>query len=214
MNLESETIAPALSLSQPARRRRGMSWMLHGIASVARYGYRATCLQFVGFLGAISRPGMPPIGRLQAWALRRIGVRCRSNDIWIGRDIMIDFPNALVLGRRVVIGAHSSLTARGSLEIGDDFLSAPGLMINTGSHDLGTLAPTYAPVVIGPGVWCGMRVTIGTGVTIGAGAVIGAGSVVVGDIPAHHVAVGVPCKARRDIANLTSSPDRWSNFRR
>lgn len=207
------TDSPAILAIETDRARRGSPrWIWRGLVSLVRYSHTAACLKFVSVLGAISRPGMFPIGHLQAWALRRIGVRCASNQIWFGRDLMIDFPQNLSLGRRVVVGAHASLTARGELTIGDDFLSAPGLMINTGSHDPATLAPNYAPVRIGPGVWCGLRVTICTGVTIGAGAVVGAGSVVVGDLPARHIALGVPCKPRREVPRPPPGAKTWSNF--
>ena len=56
-----------------------------------------------------------------------------------------------------------------------------------------------APITIGDNVWIGGDVTILPGVTIGEGAVIGAGSVVTKDIPAHTLAYGNPCRARRPI---------------
>ena len=58
-----------------------------------------------------------------------------------------------------------------------------------------------APVTIGNNVWIGMGVQICPGVTIGDNAVIGAGSVVTEDIPAGMLAIGVPCKAVKQVAN-------------
>lgn len=58
-----------------------------------------------------------------------------------------------------------------------------------------------APVTIGNNVWIGMGVQICPGVTIGDNAVIAAGSVVTEDIPAGMLAIGVPCKAVKQVAN-------------
>ena len=57
------------------------------------------------------------------------------------------------------------------------------------------------PVTIGNNVWIGMGVQICPGVTIGDNAVIGAGSVVTEDVPAGMLAIGVPCKAVKQVAN-------------
>jgi galactoside O-acetyltransferase len=55
------------------------------------------------------------------------------------------------------------------------------------------------PVRIGRNVWIGSSVQILPGVTIGDNSVIGAGSVVTNDIPANVVALGIPCRAVREI---------------
>jgi maltose O-acetyltransferase len=54
-------------------------------------------------------------------------------------------------------------------------------------------------VKIGNNVWIGAGVHINPGVTIGDNTIIGSGSVVTKSIPAHVVAVGVPCKVIRAI---------------
>ncbi|WP_368044695.1 CatB-related O-acetyltransferase [Sabulicella glaciei] len=54
-----------------------------------------------------------------------------------------------------------------------------------------------SPVSIGHDVWIGARVILRSGVSIGDGAVIGAGSVVTRDVPAFHVAAGVPARLLR-----------------
>lgn len=59
----------------------------------------------------------------------------------------------------------------------------------------------YAPIVIKDGAHIGIGSIIMPGVTIGAGAVIGAGSVVTRDIPDYCVAVGVPAKVIRNLAD-------------
>ncbi len=195
-------------------RRTGFAWVSGNLRRLAVQISVCLLSRFVSLLGAVSTPGMRPVGILQAWALRRMGVQVASNEIWIGPKVYFDYPRNVAFGRRVVIGADSRITARDPVVFGDDFLSAPGLYVNTGSHDLATLTPESRPITIGPGVWCGLRVTICSGVTIGAGAVIGAASLVISDVPPRCVALGVPCKPRRDIAELRAGAGRpWSNFR-
>lgn len=214
MSLEQVTdIPPKLTelAAQPARRSHVVRrW--RNVQSILRQSYHFVLLKFIHLVATVSMPGQRPACRLQAWALRRMGVRCPSNDVFIGPGTAIDNPRRLVLGHRIVLGADSRLTGfKADIVIGDDFLSAPGLYLNTGTHDLETLEPRYAPIHIGPGVWCGTRVTVCAGVTIGSGAVIGAGSVVVRDIPAGQIAVGIPCKPLRPARHSESAP-RWSNF--
>ena len=203
---------PPFATVPAGERRTGLAWIRANVGRLFRMLYVNALTAFVGFLGSISTPGMKPIGRLQAWALRRMGVDCPSSLVWIGPRFALDYPAGLSLGRRVVIGADSRLTARARIAIGDDFLSAPGLAINTGTHDVETLAPQVAPVTIGPGVWCGQRVTICAGVTIGPGAVVGAGAVVIRSLPPRHVCVGVPCRPLKPLPSPSRLAPPWSNF--
>lgn len=211
--MSTTTNPPFLPLPASERRTAGIAWLCWNLRRLSRMIYVNALAGFVGLLGAVSTPGMRPVGLLQAWALRRMGVDCPSDLIWIGPRFAVDYPQGVSLGRRVVIGADSRLTARARITIGDDFLSAPGLAINTGTHDPVTLEPLARPVTIGAGVWCGQRVTLCAGVAIGAGAIVGAGSVVVRDLPEHCIAVGVPCRPLRPIPQRRAGPPLWSNFR-
>jgi acetyltransferase-like isoleucine patch superfamily enzyme len=171
---------------------------------------------FISLVGELGPPGMQPFGRLQAWALRRMGVTCLSDNIYIGPGTRFDNPEYVVLGDRVQIGPGSRITGWETVTFGDDFLSGPELMINTGSHDLVTMICEYKPVTIGARVWCGMRVTICSGAVIGDDAVVGAGALVTGSLPARHLSLGVPCRPVREIARPgPDDPARlWSSFGR
>jgi acetyltransferase-like isoleucine patch superfamily enzyme len=58
-----------------------------------------------------------------------------------------------------------------------------------------------APVVVGNNVFIGIGTIVMPGVSIGDNSVIGAGSVVTRSIPANTVAVGVPAKPVKTIAD-------------
>jgi len=206
--------APVKQLDIWADRPRltGAAWALANTRRLLGLLWVYIFTRFISLIGSLSTPGMRPACRLQAWALRRLDVTCPSNDVWVGQHVYFDYPERLVLGHRVTIGSESRITARSAIVIGDDFLSAPGLLLNTGTHDAITLVPQSIPITIGAGVWCGTRVTICAGATVGDGAVIGAGSVVLKDIPAQHLAFGVPCKPHRALPEQAPAT-RWSNFR-
>lgn len=64
------------------------------------------------------------------------------------------------------------------------------------------------PITVGDDVWFGAGVQVLPGVTVGSDCVIGAGSVVTGDIPAHSLAAGNPCRVLRPITEA----DRETHF--
>jgi maltose O-acetyltransferase len=105
----------------------------------------------------------------------------------------------IYLGERCCLGSFTRIWDYHQITIGDDFLSAGCLTINSGGHDPVTLKAFSEPIHIGCRVWCGVNVTILSGVTIGNDVVIGAGSVVTRDIPDRCVVVGIPARPIRQI---------------
>ena len=88
---------------------------------------------------------------------------------------------------------------------GDHVFIGPNCNFSTAGHPFDVAQRNagleYAkPITVGSNVWIGMGVQILPGVTIGDNAVIGAGSGVTKDIPAGMLAVGVPCRPIRQIA--------------
>ena len=81
----------------------------------------------------------------------------------------------------------------------------PNVTVATAGHpilpELREKAYQYnAPVRIGRNCWIGAGTIILPGVSIGDNTVIGAGSVVTKDIPQNVVAVGNPCRVKREIS--------------
>jgi acetyltransferase-like isoleucine patch superfamily enzyme len=91
-------------------------------------------------------------------------------------------------------------------------MSAPGLVINAGGHDVLTMKATSAPVRIGNRVWCGVNVTILAGVTIGDDVVVAAGAVVTRDVPSGSVVGGVPARLIRSLERDLAAFDRSSGL--
>lgn len=105
------------------------------------------------------------------------------------------------LGKRAVLGAHSSIQGNGGVHIGDGTLIGPGCHIHSADHPdspqrFVDADMFVAPVVIGKNVYIGSNVTILMGSTIGDDCIIGAGSVITRGtiIPDGARAWGSPCK--------------------
>ncbi len=172
--------------------------------------YESILQQLISLNAAVSSPGTPSLFRLLC--LRALGIKVIP-PVWIATDTEFIRPRVLSLGQRVAIGEGSKIICHAPIDIGDDFIGASGLYINSGSHDIHSLFPVGKPIKIGKRVWCGMRVTICAGVEIGDDVVIGAGSVVTKSLPSGFLAYGVPAKPiksleRGDIDQL------WSAWKR
>jgi maltose O-acetyltransferase len=105
---------------------------------------------------------------------RRITIR---EGAFLNHNVFLDGAAAVTIGIRARIG--------------------PGVMVITGSHEIGSpeqrAGDDYqAPVTIGDGVWVGAKAIILPGVFIGSGCVIAAGSVVTKDCEANALYAGVP----------------------
>lgn len=146
----------------------------------------------MGVVSFVSVAG-PKASRIQQFVLKICGVQV-AGDVYFGRGVMLLAPERLTLGRRASIGDSAHIASHAPITIGDDFLAAPGLYLNSGQHDPVTLRGFGEEIVIGHRVWCGARVTICAGVVIGNDVVIGAGAVVIESIPSDCIAVGVPAR--------------------
>jgi acetyltransferase-like isoleucine patch superfamily enzyme len=111
----------------------------------------------------------------------------------------------LRLGARSYVGHHCVLYGAGGLDIGADVLLGPNVTITSQGHQFESLAVPInlqphllAAVSIGDGAWVGAGAVILPGVSIGAGAIVAAGAVVADDIPAFHLAAGVPARVIRE----------------
>lgn len=121
----------------------------------------------------------------------------------ISPNVSFSNPERISLGARVSIGARCTLwagPAQGRIEIGDDVLFAPEVMITAANYRYNDGQPVTAQamdeadVVIGRDVWLGAKVVVLPGTRIGDGAIIAAGAVLRGDVPPLAIMGGVPAK--------------------
>lgn len=128
----------------------------------------------------------------------------------MGSETMITPPFWCDYGYNISVGDffysnHNLIITDGAeVTFGDNVFIAPNCCFTTAEHPLDAEQRKSGleiakPVTVGNNVWIGAGSTILAGVTIGDNTVIGAGSVVAKSIPSGVVAVGVPCKVKREI---------------
>ena len=161
-----------------------------------------------GLWDPVKSNGGPGLFRRQE--LRHLHVR-RGAQLSTRPGLMIYRKGNLELGERVSLGHNTRIFNYAKITIGNDFLSAGDLILNSGTHDPDTLKPRSEEIHIGQRVWCGERVTILAGVSIGDDVVIGAGAVVVNNIPSGVVVGGVPARVLRPLERSGNQPI-WSFF--
>ncbi|MEO1389790.1 MAG: acyltransferase [Cyanobacteria bacterium J06634_6] len=171
------------------------------------------CLSAIVYLGSEFESLIISAGDssyLRRYFLRLKNVSC-GEDFFIGHGFRLYKGTAkLEIGERFCAGENCGIYVHGDIEIGDDFLAAPGLTINSGYHDIETLEPGFAKIKVGSRVWCGVNATILAGAFIGDDCVIGANALVKGFIPSGSVAVGTPARVVKN--NIRKAPKVWSCY--
>lgn len=110
---------------------------------------------------------------------------------------------SLVAGENVRFGIGCSVF--GKVEIGDNVMIAPGVVLAGGNHGIAREAghmmfqacPQSLGIRIRDDVWLGANTTVLDGVSIGQGCIIGAGSVVTRDTEPYGVYAGNPARLIR-----------------
>ena len=111
----------------------------------------------------------------------------------------------LVLGRGVFVGIRSIISVHYRVELKDDVLVGPNVLIADAHHRYDDVTVPIRKagmtdrsfVVIEERAWIGMNSCIFRGVTVGKHSVVGANSVVNSDVPPYSVVVGSPARVVR-----------------
>lgn len=109
--------------------------------------------------------------------------------------------NKIVCGRNFAVNSNTYINAVAGVEIGDNVLLGPNIVISSGEHQYGNsrLSVTLQPIlkkkiVIGDGVWIGANAVIMPGVELAEGTVVGAGAIVTKSTEPFSVVVGIPAR--------------------
>lgn len=135
---------------------------------------------------------------LRYFVSRRLFDSCGIN-VNIERGADFGTGNGIRIGDNSGIGINAHL--RGPVEIGNDVMMGPDVIILTSNHIFENLTipmnnqgSEKKGVHIGNNVWIGARVIILPGVVIGEGAILGAGAVVTKNVPDFAVVGGNPAR--------------------
>lgn len=111
------------------------------------------------------------------------------------------FKGWIKIGSYCTINRFTILAGHGGLEIGNNVLISPHVIINPQNHifedpniPIWKQGISTQGIKIEDDIWIGAGAIILDGVTIGRGSVIGAGAVVTKDIPPYSIVVGVPAR--------------------
>jgi len=137
--------------------------------------------------------GLIPFHSLRLFIYRLSGMK-------IGRGSRIHMwvnffdPRGINIGNDSIIGDHSFLDGRASLEIGDHVDIASQVLVYNSQHDINSedFEAVYGKVKIDDYAFIGPRVIILPEVTVGRGAVVAAGAVVTKNVAPFSVVAGVP----------------------
>lgn len=126
-----------------------------------------------------------------------------------GKNVNVEHGVFFGSGKEISIGNNSGIgiNARisGPLEIGDNVMMGPDVMIYTSNHNFSDInipmiqqgSSEKEKVVIEDDVWIGARAIILKGVHIKKGAIIGAGAVVTKNVGEYEIVGGNPAKLIR-----------------
>ena len=121
--------------------------------------------------------------------------------LMLGEDIVVTFPENLIMGEGSGFHGNTYLETRGGVKIGRYVHIGRGLTVFTTNHNYSSdrFIPyddvnIIKPVVINDFVWIGANVSITPGITIEEGAIVGMGAVVTKDVPKYAVVGGNPAR--------------------
>ncbi|WP_299237161.1 acyltransferase [Natronomonas sp.] len=119
-----------------------------------------------------------------------------GDDLRLFGGIKIQCGSNIEMGDNVVVHNDVLLDDRGELVIGDRVSIADRAHLHTHNHDLvdQTDVTTYRTTVEDD-ARLGYGSMVNAGCRVGENAMVGASASVLGDVPAHHVAVGAPAKS-------------------
>jgi maltose O-acetyltransferase len=121
-----------------------------------------------------------------------------GDDLQLFRGIRFPYGHNIEMGDRTVVHENVLLDDRGELVIGDRVSIADDATIHSHGHDVVEQSDvSIYRTVVEDDVRLGSEAMLAAGARVGRNAMVGAKALVRGDVPAHHVAVGMPAESVR-----------------
>lgn len=136
--------------------------------------------------------------RLRGWCMGFFIGECGSG-FMCGRHVTLLNSHRLRIGKNVYIACGGWYNALGGLEIEDEVVLGPYVVISTLQHVFRNRSVRFGgsimkPVRIGKGTWVAAHATLKCGVTVGEGSLVAAQAAVTKDVPPGVIAGGVPAR--------------------
>jgi len=167
---------------------------------MARHLYKLFIL-FVNILLAVL-----PASFFRVGLLRVCGAKIGSS-VYIARNIRVDFPWRLNIGKNSYVSRNVFLDCRGGkILIGKNTDISEGVKVYTLTHDINSLdfSVIRGDVVIGSRVWICTMTIILPGSVVSDGCVIGANSVYTGKSSVNKLYIGNHAKLIKELAENRS----------
>lgn len=129
-----------------------------------------------------------------------------EDGVFLGRNTILSSKNGYIhLEERANLGFNCEIFAADEVRVGKDVMLAAYVYLVGGDHmhdrldiPISQQGRIGLPIRIGDGSWLGAHAVVAGGISVGEQAIIGAGAVVLENVPAYHVAAGVPARTIRD----------------
>ena len=149
-------------------------------------------------------PDHPFVMRVRGWFLGRL-MRRAGCDLQVAARVRIVGLENLSVGDHVFIANGCWLDAAAELQIEDEVMLGPYVVVVTGNHTSENGSYRFGqgkrqPIRIKKGAWVGAHATVVAGVTIGEGSLVGANAVVTRDVAPATFVGGVPAKVIAKVA--------------
>ena len=137
--------------------------------------------------------GWLPVTAPKVWLLRLFGSKIGCGVV-LRPNVRIKFPWRLAVGDHSWIGRDVWIENLADVIIGADVCVSQGAYFCTGSHNCrsNSFDLRIRPIVVEHGAWIAARSVVLGGVTVGNHSVVAACSMLNQDLPALHIAMGVP----------------------
>lgn len=127
-----------------------------------------------------------------------------------GKEICHNYHPQILIKKGAHIGEYNHITSICRIEIGENVLTGPFVLLSDNSHssldeELINFPPfqrpltSKGPIVIENNVWIGEGAQILSGVRVGKGAIVAANSVVTKDVPSYTIVAGIPAKVIKKL---------------
>lgn len=158
------------------------------------------------------------------WTIRWRGMmvapflgKCGRN-LQLGSLVTLLGTDRLAVGNDVYLARGTWLNAMGGLELADEVVLGPYVVISTAQHVFKAGSVRFAgsivrPIAIGRGSWLAAHAVVKCGVRIGAGCLVAANSVVTKDVPDQSIVGGVPAKVIGSVRDEAADIYRRDDLR-